>query len=62
MVTLIIGLRGDGKDLIPFHHLLICMASLAYLGMKLFPKCDHFGFLTLQKRDLVETMAITTGS
>jgi hypothetical protein len=37
------------------------MAFLTYLGMKLLPKFDHLGFLPLEKRDLVEAMAVTTG-
>jgi hypothetical protein len=47
MVTLIIGLRGDEKDLIPFHHLFVCMASLADLCMKLLPRLYHLWLFTL---------------
>jgi hypothetical protein len=47
MVTIVIGLRGDEKDLIPFHHLFVGMAFLADLGMKLLTKSDHIWFVTL---------------
>jgi hypothetical protein len=47
MVTLIIGLRGDGKDLIPFHHLFVSMTFLADLGMELLTKFDHFWLIPL---------------
>jgi hypothetical protein len=46
VVTFIIGLSGDEKDLIPFHHLLVGMAFLADLGMELLTKIHHFWFVT----------------
>jgi hypothetical protein len=61
MIAFVIGLRGNGENLVPLHHLCISMAFLTYLGMKLLPKFDHLGFLPLEKRDLVEAMAVTTG-
>jgi hypothetical protein len=47
MVTIVIGLRGNGEDFIPFHHLFVGMAFLADLGMELLTKLHHFWFITL---------------
>jgi hypothetical protein len=47
MVTFVISLGGDEKDLIPLHHLLVGMAFLADLGMELLTKIHHFWFVTL---------------
>jgi hypothetical protein len=38
MITFIIGLSGDEKDLVSLHHLIVGMAFLADLGMELFSK------------------------
>jgi hypothetical protein len=46
VVTFIIGLRCDKKNLVSFHHLFIGMALLADLGMKLPSKLHHFGLIT----------------
>jgi hypothetical protein len=61
MVTLVIGLGRNQKDLVSFHHLLIGMTFLANLGMELLAKCNHFAVIPLQERNLMETMAITAG-
>ena len=46
VVTFIIGLSGDGEDLVPFHHLFVGMTLLTDFGMELLPKCHHFGLIT----------------
>jgi hypothetical protein len=47
MVTFIVGLRSDKKDLISFHHLFVCMTLLTDLGMELLPKLHHLWLVTL---------------
>ncbi len=61
MVTLVIGLGRNQKDLVSFHHLLIGMTFLADLRMKLLAKCNHFAVIPFQEGNLMETMAITAG-
>ena len=61
MVTLVIGLGRNQKDLVSFHHLLIGMTFLANLCMELLAKCNHFVVIPLQEGNLMETMAITAG-
>jgi hypothetical protein len=60
MITFIIGLSGDEKNLVSRHHLLVPMAPLADLGMELLPKCHCLWLITFQDRNFMETMAITT--
>jgi hypothetical protein len=47
MVTLIVGLRSDKKNLISFHHFFVCMTPLTDLRMELLPKFHHLWLVTL---------------
>jgi hypothetical protein len=47
VVTFIIGLSGNRKNLVSLHHLFVCMALLTDLGMKLLSKLHYFGLVTL---------------
>jgi hypothetical protein len=46
MITFVIGLSGDEKNLVSLHHLFICMTFLANLSMELLPKCHSLGFIS----------------
>ena len=61
MVTLVIGLGRNEKDLVSFHHFLVGMTLLADLRMELLSKCDHLGIVALQERDLVEAVTVAAG-
>jgi hypothetical protein len=47
MVTLIVGLRSDKKNLISFHHFFVCMTPLTDLRVELLPKFHHLWLVTL---------------
>ena len=58
MVTFVIGLRGDEKDLVSLHHLPVCMALLADFGMELLPRFHDLRLIPFQQRNFMEAMAI----
>jgi hypothetical protein len=61
MVTFVIGLSGDEKNLVSLHHLLVPMALLADLCMELLPKSHCLRLITFQKRNFMKAVAITAG-
>jgi len=48
MITFIISLSGDEKNLVSLHHLFVRMTFLADLCMELLPKRHCLGFVTFQ--------------
>jgi hypothetical protein len=61
MITFVIGLRGNEKNLVSLHHLLVCMTFLADFGMELLPKFHGLGFVPFQQGNFMEAMAIAAG-
>jgi hypothetical protein len=61
VVTLVVCLRSDEKNLVPLHHLFVCMAFLADLGVELSARLHHLGFIPFQYRNFVKAMAVGTG-
>ncbi len=45
MITFFIGLGGDQKYLVSLHHLFVCMAFLANLGVELLSKRHCLGLV-----------------